>query len=283
MTRRTRRRYAGPVAKRTEASVGRTDVERTGVVRVVIPCADDLTPRQREAATAAGVDLDTYAQRLAHIEERSRHGRRAEESDAAHVRRLRHLNALALAKTMVLRLEALRPIAETDGPVAHVDARDLEATLVAVETAAAGLTRGGTDAPVRRRIDAVRRSLDTFRALDDKAGGKFDRATLASLARGVAIAMAPELVCIRLSDWKRAIKLWPGCEAERPRGGGIRYANAWTWAAVEARAAKSGPDWADVVFVLLHSGRGELTSASTPRALRDAWRRSRGHDEHRLR
>ncbi len=256
------------------------------VVRVVVPTAKDLTPRQRQRAVAAelgGLDLDAYAQSLARSEQSRVDGRRAGESDGALALRSRHRDALAFAREMVLSLEALRPLAEHLGmlDLSDPDGHELTLVLAALEAAKAEYMQVRT--PAVARIGAVRSALDHAQSwarqrrerppVTDEHGITFGTPDVdPDVIREEAMRVAPDLARIPVADWLRAIELWPGSATKHTRGGvRLRAPHAWTWPIVQERASKMGGDWSEVVFALL-APHG-LTKSADPTALRKVWER----------
>lgn len=265
---------------------------RDAVVRVVIPTAAELTPRQRELAEQMRLDPDAYAQQLARGAQQSgRPGRHAGETDEAHALRDRHAAAIGFARRLVLDLEALRPSAE-GAQATPEDRRELLRLVAAVEAATAAW-RGDSN-PVKHRVQAVigalehsRRWKEAQRKRPMQDGGSGLRHGVPEvepdLIRDEASRVAPELSGIPRADWEVAIGLWPGL-VRRGRGG-RRTAplrrDEWTWFNVAERARVLGPDWAEVIFTLLvpHG----LAGQETPKRLAESYERDRTPDEGRAR
>ena len=216
-------RMATKKPKSAERDTPSKGLEETAVVRVVVPTAADLTDEQRAIAAELGVpDLDAYAQTLARSSQGVVYARRADESDDAHALRCRHREALGFAHAMVLKLEALRPVAEHPGAAlepSDPDVHDLAMVLGAIE-AARGRYLGATT-PASTLIAAVRDALEHARRwaerrrkdppVTDECGVTFGVLEVdPDVVREEAIRTAPELAVVPLSDWKRAIADWPG-------------------------------------------------------------------------
>lgn len=218
---------------------GRIAVDRS-VVRVVRPTAADLTPSLRALGAANGSDLDKMAYFAVAMEQGSRHGRRAGETDDAHRLRDRHYAALGFARRLVLELESLRPTADGADGATEQDLADLETVLASVEAA-----RARWDAPKRpataakARDDAAPRILDATKAALEHAHrwGEQRRKSPPVDGYGVpevdadfiaaeACLKAPELTRISRAEWERAIAAWP---AERRGKGGDPKTRPTPW------------------------------------------------------
>jgi hypothetical protein len=246
---------------------GRVPVDRA-IVRVVTPTAEELTPSQRAHGVTAGVDLEKLALLTARMDQARTHARRAGENDAAHALRDRHHVALNFARWLVLELESLKPTAEGADGASERDAADLDAVIASAEAARARWVapkRPASAAKARddgapTRIGAVKAALEHAarwrkqhhaRPPVDIGGGVrhgvFD--VEADFIRAEACRGAPDLACIPISEWQRAIDAFPS--QKQGRGGDPK---------------KRARPWHDVVFDLLKPH--DLAGASTAKAMR---------------